>query len=184
MKLDLSEIVTNFGKRMKYEVDEPPLVDPECGLRCIEPITGELVFQNTGRHIVVRGGITTQAELDCSRCLKIFRVPLNLKIEEELPLGSVIPEELEEAELEEEELEDDSEPLFVDNVLDLTELIRQTILVNLPIKPLCAQECEGLCPRCGKVLSQGPCECPEETGSSPFAALSALLDEEKDKKET
>jgi len=46
----------------------------------------------------------------------------------------------------------------------------------LPLKPLCREECKGLCSRCGADLNQGPCGCPEIENESPFALLQQLRD--------
>ncbi len=173
MKLDLSEIATHLGKRIGYKIDEPPIVDIESGIKCRAPITGEVTFTNSGRHIVARGSFSATLEMDCARCLAAFLVDLDLPIEEELP---ILPELIEE---DEEELpEDEKEPLFVDNILDLTELLRQSIVVAVPIKPLCSQECKGLCPLCGTNLNERQCECSTQDVNPLFASLGSLLKEE------
>lgn len=179
MRLDLSEIAAHVGKRFRYEIEEPPIEDPEHGLKGIGPVTGHAVFSNAGSTIVVRGHFKTAVEIECARCLKEFRFEIDLPIEEELPLTGLPPwisEEEEEAELP----EDEKEPLFVDNIFDLTEYFRQSILVAIPIKPLCSEACKGLCPRCGAVLTDGTCECGPETEGSPFGALAALLEKTED----
>jgi uncharacterized protein len=178
MKLDLSEIAAHLGKRIVYEIDEEPIVDAASGLRCVERIKGSLVFSNTGRTIDVRGKARTAVELECSRCLTSYRLPVVLAIEEELPLEGQ-PWASEEVQAEEELPEEEKEPLFVDNVLDLGEYLRQSILVNVPIKPLCKQTCKGLCPHCGANLNDGPCECPPDSTESPFGALASLLEDEE-----
>jgi uncharacterized protein len=66
--------------------------------------------------------------------------------------------------------------LFVENMLDMTEMFRQDILLAMPIKPICSEECKGLCPSCGRNLNEGPCGCPPDAGESAFAALAALLE--------
>ena len=179
MKLDLSEIAAHLGKRIKYELHEKPLMDDDSGLKCVEPITGEVTFTNTGLTIDVRGRFRTSIELECGRCLKEYQMPVMATIEEELPLEGQpwAPEASEEDEgpLPEEE----AEPLFVDNIFDLDEYLRQLILVNVPIKPLCEKECKGLCPHCGANFNDRSCECPPDSEESPFAALASLL---KDKK--
>jgi uncharacterized protein len=75
---------------------------------------------------------------------------------------------------------EDEEAFSIDrnHIVDLSELIRQTLLVNLPLQPLCRAECAGLCPQCGKNLNEGPCDCPTETVDPRFAALESLLDDE------
>ena len=61
MKLDLNEVATNLGKHLSYTIDEPPIVDPDSGLTCVEPIRGSATFTNTGRHIVVRGDFSAES---------------------------------------------------------------------------------------------------------------------------
>ena len=175
MKLDLNEIVANLGKKIDYEMNEPPIEDLESGLKCVEPIKGKISFTNTGTLVIVRGRFETTIELECGRCLGPYRLDIDLPIEEGLPISGTPEFDNEEKEDDEDLLEDAAEPLFVDNIYNLTELLRQTILTAVPIKPLCSEACKGLCPQCGKNLTQGPCECPPEEETSAFAALATLL---------
>ena len=179
MKLDLSEIAAHLGKRIKYDIDEKPIEDADSGLKCLEPVKGSVAFMNTGRTIDVRGKFQTAIELECGRCLGAYSMPIVAPIDEELPLEGV-PWAPEEPDDEEELPEDEKEPLFVDNIFDLEEYLRQLILVNVPIKPLCSEECKGLCVHCGANLNDGSCECPPEGTDSPFGALAALLDDEEE----
>ena len=179
MRLDLSEIAAHLGKRIRYEIDEKPMEDAASGLKCVEPITGDVAFTNTDRTIDVRGKFGTAIEIECGRCLRTYTLQIAAPIEEELPLEGR-PRAPEAAEEEEAELpENEIEPLFVDNVFDLEEYLRQSILVNIPIKPLCDEDCKGLCPHCGANLNDGPCECRPDSEESPFAALASLLDEKE-----
>lgn len=180
MKLDLSEIALNLGKRIAYHIDEPPIKDMDGGLNCISPIVGDAVFTNTGSHILVRGNFKTRVEIECSRCLRMYTTDLDLPIEEALPIEGHIPEVSEDDE-DQEILDEEFDPLYVDNIYDLTELLRQSIIVAVPIKALCLEDCKGLCPHCGMNLNEGQCECPPETLNEAFAGLAALL--EKDKEE-
>ena len=178
MKLDLTEIVCHLGKRMHYDIDEPPIEDFDGALTCVSPITGEVTFTNSGRHIVARGSFRTTVELECSRCLRRHRIELDLPIEEALPIAGHVPDVREE-EVEEELPQEETEPLFVDGIFDLNELLRQNTLVAVPIKPLCSEECKGLCPHCGKNLNDGPCDCPPDSEAGPFAALAELVQDEE-----
>lgn len=179
MKLDLNEIALNIGKRIKYVLDEKPIEDME-GVKGVEPIKGEAVFTNTGSTIVVRGNFNTTVELECARCLSCFLMKIDLPIEEELPIAGNTEWEAGE---DEEELglpEEEKEPIFENNIFNLEEVLRQYILVAVPIKPLCSEECKGLCPQCGKNLAEGLCECKVDTVTSPFGALASLLKEEQE----
>jgi len=63
--------------------------------------------------------------------------------------------------------------------LNLDELIRQQIVMNLPIQVLCDANCRGLCSHCGSNLNQGACDCETEAVDSPFAGLATLLREDE-----
>ena len=60
-------------------------------------------------------------------------------------------------------------------ILDLTEAVRQYALLALPMKPLCRQDCAGLCPTCGRNLNQGGCDCPPQGLDPRWSGLSKLL---------
>lgn len=71
--------------------------------------------------------------------------------------------------------EDDRLVEIPDFKLDLDELIREDILLELPTKFLCRKDCKGICPICGKNLNDGPCGCKPQDNDSRFAALKNLL---------
>jgi DUF177 domain-containing protein len=58
--------------------------------------------------------------------------------------------------------------------VDLTPLIREQTLLALPTRPLCREDCRGLCPRCGANLNQGDCGCPTEAGDPRLSVLRSL----------
>lgn len=173
MKLDLNELVTNLGKTYYYEIKE------DCGsveytdLHCVHSIVGKADFTNTGSLIIARGKLSTAIEVECARCLTKSTVPVEVTMEEQFPI--VDPQALAAAK---EELADEEEkdPLFENNLFDLSEFIRQSVLVQVPIRPLCSDDCKGLCLTCGKNLNEGPCDCPADLDASPFSALKQLLE--------
>ncbi|MDO8588544.1 MAG: DUF177 domain-containing protein [Armatimonadota bacterium] len=168
MKLDLSEIARILGKRYHYDVDETPIRDET--IVCTEPMRGEIDFSNTGSLIVARGQFSTTVQLECGRCLETFTLPVLSHIDEQFdihaPAGLAEPEPAAETEEEEE-----PESLFVENMLDLTELIRQNIILATPIRPLCDEACKGICPSCGQNLNEAQCGC-ETKPESPLSKLS------------
>ena len=72
--------------------------------------------------------------------------------------------------------EGETYPLHHEQV-DLEPLARETLLVELPLAPLCRQECRGLCPICGEDLNRGACHCPPATGDPRWEALDELRDQ-------
>ena len=118
-------------------------------------VQGEIELMRTARSILARGRLHTEVELTCSRCLSLFSCPLTLNIEEEyfptidVVTGASVP------------LPDEPDSFTIDehNIIDLTEAIRQYALLAIPMKPLCREDCAGLCPTCGGNLNQSSCNC-------------------------
>jgi uncharacterized protein len=173
MKLDLSEIARTPGMQAVEEIDEP--CPKEFELECISPVKGLVKLTNTGSLLLVEGEIGTHVKMECSRCLVDFACPITASMEEEFRIekvgdaAQVLPME-----------EDASIELLSNNILDLQELIRQDMLLVLPIQPLCKPDCKGLCPTCGKNLNVRKCTCPAAEPELPFKVLAELLDEEKE----
>jgi len=120
------------------------------------PIQGEVQLLRTGRGILVTGSLKTTVKSICSRCLEEFDCTLTLDIEEEYFPNTDRP------------MAEEIEGFVIDesHVLDLTEAIRQHTLLTLPMKPICREDCAGLCPNCGHNLNRGPCYCARETRES------------------
>ncbi len=132
------------------------------------PVQGDVT--RTDRGILVKGALDARIELACSRCLGPFSVSLKLNIEEEyfpttdIMTGTSPP------------VPDEPGYFTIDehNILDLTEATRQYALLATPMKPLCQEDCAGLCPTCGQNLNQAPCNCPPQTADPRWAELSKL----------
>lgn len=175
MNLDLSEISQREGMRVSLDVDQPSLADAD--FTCVEPVRGRVTFTNCGDLLLIDGTATTTVELPCDRCLEPARLATTVTLEERFPLDEVTRPRLPA----EEDAEFDNTLATVIHleagkpILNLDELIRQQVVMDLPIQVLCVPECRGLCPRCGANRNQVECGCPADEASSPFAALAALL---------
>lgn len=177
MRLDLTEIAQHVGKQMLYEVSEP--ASSIADVQVTAPIRGHLRFTNTGDLLLVRGSLHTSVELECSRCLRLFEMPLLCEVEEQVELRAIAARPFEHPQVT--IVPEDGDTLFLEgNLLDLTELIRQMLLVSLPIKPLHDAQCRGLCPTCGTDLNEGECSCEQSVGHPAFAALAQLLAQMKE----
>ncbi len=155
-----------IGSIRNYEVSE--IVDIAGGNSLVQ---GEVELMRTDQSILAKGTLHTEIELTCSRCLSLFSCPLTLNIEEEyfpttdVVTGASLP------------LPDEPGCFTIDenNILDLTEAIRQYVLLAIPMKPLCAEDCAGLCPTCGCNLNQGPCNCLPKPADPRWSELSKLV---------
>ena len=118
----------------------------------------------------VEGTIFADVGIDCSRCLQ----PTENSLEISFKAVFVTPEnytEAKEAELGGEDLE---VSIFDDDEIDLTELVREQILLNLPIQVFCQENCQGLCPKCGANQNLIDCKCEENEIDPRWASLKNL----------
>lgn len=124
----------------------------------VAPVEGTVRLLRTDAGVLVQGSVKTVVELPCSRCLAPCRLPLEIALEEEFEATGRFATENRAS-------EGAADPaLLIDeqHVLDLHEVVRQQLLLELPIHPVCRPECAGLCPQCGEDLSEGPCSCTGE----------------------
>jgi uncharacterized protein len=138
-------------------------------------IHGKIQLLRTNRSILVRGGLDTSERYVCSRCLEEFDNPLRLEIEEEFFLtrdpvsGLPVPAPNEIGAF----------TIGEDNSLDLGEAVRQYSLLAQPMKPICRDECKGLCSQCGRNLNHESCDCEPVRSDSPWAPLQGLIPSKK-----
>lgn len=175
MKLDLSEIARTVGMHAEVDIDEPGMPKEE-GAESAGHIKGRINVSNTGSLLVITGKVSAGLNFECSRCLAPFTMPVEAEIEEDLKLEKVgdtiqaLPLDEDESDIE----------IIKNNILDVHELVRQNLVLELPIRPICSEDCKGLCPTCGTNLNVRKCKCiPSET-QSPFAALADLIKKDEE----
>lgn len=172
MRFHVSDLLkAATGTTRSYELSEPfDLVDEAATL--LDPVEGQVRLIRDHAGILVQGVLATRAEVACVRCLESVAVPLSLELAEEflptvyIPGGPVLqPAGEREAATEIDE----------HHVLDLQEVIRQGLVLALPVHALCRDACRGLCPHCGINRNDEACECRPEADTR-WAALAALRD--------
>jgi uncharacterized protein len=148
MKIDVTDLLKSFGAQLKLDISEtlsfPPIgdADKEDRLNLTSPVHVKFKLTNTGRSVLVSGTLKTTVRTTCSRCLKDFDLPVDIKIEEEYSKKPFVPRVKkagEEIELKEKDFVFE---ISEDNIIDLDEAIRQNIIVDLPIKPICNKACK------------------------------------------
>jgi uncharacterized protein len=116
------------------------------------------------------GSVRSELELACSRCLEPFRLAVDAPFDIRYhPFSEASTDS--EREVEEEDLETS---YYRDDQIDLTELLREQFYLALPMKPLCREDCKGLCPQCGTNLNAGSCNCEPTWVDPRLAALREL----------
>ncbi|MEP7198731.1 MAG: DUF177 domain-containing protein [Chloroflexota bacterium] len=154
----------NYAVRENIENLDPDLV-------VLDELAGDIQLLRTIDGVLATGELTTTAGLVCDRCLTPFAQPLRIDLADEfkpsldMVSGASLP------------IRDDDEGNVIDahHILDLQEVVRQRLLLEQPLHPLCRDECRGLCPHCGQNLNEGRCACDEPTTDPRWAALRELL---------
>ncbi|MGA1876375.1 MAG: YceD family protein [bacterium] len=128
--------------------------------------------EKAGRKILVNGNIKTSSELECSRCLEHFTFPIdeNFQILFEPYSSSDVADA--EIELKKQDLDIET---YKDDVIELDTIIREQILLAMPMVPLCSDACKGLCPHCGANLNFQTCSCHEKAPDSRWSKLQSLI---------
>jgi uncharacterized protein len=166
MVIRVSEIPEQGRIIEGVEGGQSPFQDPRWALEGLS-----LFVEKDKDDVLVRGWIRSRIPLTCSRCLEPF--PMAVKADLDVRLAPRSKWESEEVELSADDLEVD---FYADNLLDLDRLIETETTLRLPMKPLCREECRGLCPICGGNRNQTPCECRATPPDLRLQALKALGD--------
>ncbi|MBI5665276.1 MAG: DUF177 domain-containing protein [Nitrospirae bacterium] len=130
-----------------------------------------------GKKVLAEGKVNITVSLNCSRCLKPVPYPIETKFSEEYNPAMDLDKE-EEQELTEGELD---LSYYSNDELNISELIREQVLLSVPMKPLCSADCHGICLKCGKDLNEGACLCKTEEIDPRLAPLGKFKELMKDR---
>lgn len=142
MRIDVAEL--EIGEVRRATFDE--VVDSRTeDVRFDAPVNGDVEVNRTARTVHLRGRVATTVPLVCGRCLEPFRQGIAVVLVEESVVGGAPPA--------------GEGVVGPDLVLDVTEAVRQQLLLALPMVPVCRPDCRGLCPQCGTNLNERECGC-------------------------
>ncbi|MBX6422231.1 DUF177 domain-containing protein [Thermosulfurimonas sp. F29] len=154
---------------LRLEFEEGPELLADC-FPLKKPLSARVFLKKEGINVKAKGRVETRVELSCDRCLERFEMEVREEFEVEFRPVASLPLQ-EETRLSAEDLE---VIFFEGNVIPVDELVREQVILAVPYKKLCREDCRGLCPRCGKNLNEGACGCAVHR-ESPFAVLKNLL---------
>ena len=176
MEINVSQLLkASIGTTREYSLNEPIAIMDDSVESHVE---GTIKLTKTHRGVLAQGQVETTVPLECSRCLNTFKNKLTVNIEEEyfpsldINSGTAL------------EQPEDTGSFVIDDhhILDLSEAIRQNALLAIPMKPLCREDCAGLCPICGKDLNKKHCKCNQVSVNPHWEQLAELAAVEKNKK--
>lgn len=171
MRIQVAELRRSPSGRMTVllQGEMPPI---DCGGRELQPeglITGEADLELVGKRILAHVRARVKGWASCDRCLEPVVVEVGCEFDQEF-----VPYETGQ--------QHDQVPaggrdrsVISGDEIDLTEGLRQSVILSLPSKLLCRGNCRGLCPRCGRDLNKGDCDCGGEEIDPRFETLRPLL---------
>ena len=155
-----------------YEPEELILDEERARLLVPPQIRGSASLK--GQEVRLRGQITARAEVDCDRCLRSIAVP----IETEFDVTYIPASEYAEKETAELQAEDLLLSVYEGDTIDVDEIVREQLLLALPVRALCTEDCKGFCPVCGTDRNTNDCQCEEQEADPRWAALKNLVNRE------
>jgi len=164
MKLDVSELLKRETavKELHIQVSEDHIYDGNETVKLVEPINLDGNLDKVGDILTLNSNIKTVLELTCSRCIEKFNYSVDMTVEEKFTNND--------------KANKDDDVIFIDSdTIDITQIIENNIIVTLPIKRLCKEDCKGLCQKCGTDLNLSNCQCENDDIDPRLAKLKDMF---------
>lgn len=163
MNIDVSRVKKDVGAVQLFHFSTSSI---STGIEYTDlEISGEVL--NNGAILEVTGQILGEARFVCGRCLEPYSAKVEIPFQENFKEG--LPESDQETEV----------SWYQGDSIDITETVRENLILSEPFKQVCREDCRGLCPHCGKNLNMESCTCTTDAINPKFAVLQKLLKHEK-----
>jgi DUF177 domain-containing protein len=147
---------------------------------CTKPLELYWQIEKEPNSLVVSGHLEGEIGVGCARCLQTYTLPVNIDVgyifaSEDKSFSSTVPIDG--------EIELDDNDLLIKPLtkeIDLLDLVRESLILEVPIQTLCREECQGLCSRCGINLNEEECDCEQVEEENPFAVIKKKLEDKKE----
>ena len=172
MKLDITKGIQRKGVDVPFELSDVWGEDHWNGdtISYVGPVSFSGTYMLADETVIVRGIARAVIESPCARCLAATETSVEAEVEE-----AFIRDKGEEREA------DDDQYMYSGHVLELDEAVRTALLLEMPSRVLCKEDCRGLCDQCGANLNINECSCQKDlTHRNPFSALASLLNEDEE----
>ena len=141
MRIDITRLKEGESLALEHEYDAKALNLELYDLHYLALLKLKGTLEKVTSSLFLKGVLTTRLELLCTRCLK----PVEQKVSEAVDLYY---------------------PCTDQEYLEITDDLREVMLLSYPAKFLCQENCKGLCYRCGANLNEAPCQCGKEPGAA------------------
>jgi len=169
MKVEFRQVKAG-GSEFSFSVPATDLELEIEGFKFSEPIEVVLTATKSGDEMVFQGKVSTLIEAECARCLELFEKRISSKVQFVVQFMDVGGPE---------DTGDDDFVVLPKTTedYDISDRVRETIILELPYKPLCKVDCRGLCPMCGADLNETDCGCTQDKTDERWDALRELFGE-------
>ena len=159
MRLDIEDILVESGLSKSFEIeftaDDAGIAANDCIFDKPVLLTAEV--SNIKRIIRIKGSISTEYTTFCARCLKPVKEKISARIDEEFSNTDASS--------------GDWLYTYTGKTIVLDDVINDAIILKIPIRRLCREDCRALCPKCGKDLNYGSCDCDTAVYNEQFDVL-------------
>ncbi len=159
---EVNKISFDFSFELEDKSVLPDVVFPR-------PFTVSGNVNNSGGYMTLSASAVVDYKTRCARCLTDIEGTLPLTFDKNVAVVSTLQNE------------DTDDYVFIEDAkLDLYDVLCEHILLEFPTKLLCREDCKGLCPKCGKDLNEGECNCPKKEIDPRLAKIQQYIDQLKD----
>lgn len=174
MFVNLTDVLISEDKELKLQI-ETDMTEVRAGgeiFQIIEKSPVHLKVTNIGKNkAMINGRAELVFSMKCDRCLKPVEEKMSLNFSREV----CSPDALDKSS------DDEEEQNFMEGCqLNVEDLLNNEIIINWPTKILCKPDCKGICPKCGKDLNTGVCECDTFVPDPRMAMIKDIFDANKE----
>lgn len=150
LQIDVSELLGSPGATKRFQLSEEVQGLSLDLAHVAGPPVLELLAESLVEGVLVTGTVSARVRVECRRCLRDMDQSYSAPVEELFVTGPVAED-------------DEAYPVRGDHI-DLEPMVRDAVVLGLPLNPLCRPDCKGLCPQCGQDLNARDCgHRPDET---------------------
>jgi uncharacterized protein len=153
------------AKEINHALESGPIHE----YRLLRPVGVDLSYYRAGMELFLEGNVEVQTSADCARCAEAFTAS------SQRPFRYVLaPQVLSDEDGSDPRSEDLEFSFYEGDYVDMSPLVREQVLLALAERPLCREDCKGLCASCGANLNEAPCGCTKEKGDPRLAVLRTI----------
>ena len=168
MKIDISSMRQSGLRSLHFHFVEAMSIEMPSGARLAAPVELELELRHDSAGMTGVGVIRTELRCSCARCLNEFEQELQQLME--FKLLDQEPDTADE--------QAENWAIICNDEIDLRDMVKEVIILSMPLRPLCSLQCRGLCPGCGVDLNHEQCHCQGEVLDPRWEKLKQLIDRE------